>query len=79
MTRETLYSPPGGEGPSVVAMLDCIGCKHFRSLRGGREERCAHPLYGGKTLAIPSLPTPDSCPIFAADPAAWERRLRGET
>lgn len=81
--RETLYSPPDGEGPSVVAVLDCDGCKHYAMVaRTGRyEHRCYHKVHDvteNRYRVIDPMPTPSWCPIVKADPEGWEKRLKGE-
>ena len=72
--RETLYSPPDGEGPSVVreTNLKCTGCNHLTG-----------EIYPFCTLlrtfvARPWLTTLPLCPIVSADPETWEKRLKGE-
>lgn len=71
--RETLYSPPGGEGPSVVAVLLCDRCKHLSwSSIGEKFCRLRDDMCMGYTTATPSW-----CPIVSADPETWERRLKG--
>lgn len=73
--RKTLYSPPDGEGPSVVAT--CIGCKHVKVTTVG-SMYCNHKdTYGGMLNEYP-VSTPSWCPIVAADPEGWEKRLRGQ-
>lgn len=74
--RDVIYSPPDGEGPTVVrgvnCGLRCDGC-------AWRETSTLHHAWCGKERQpLTSCFTPSWCPIVSADPEVWERRLRGE-
>lgn len=70
--RETLYSPPDGEGPSVVRETTCKGCKHLDAVAIGSV--CGHPTQGYHLLGFTTT-TPSWCPIVSADPEGWDKRL----
>lgn len=72
--RDILYSPPEGEGPSVVAKLTCFNCRYRNDPVSGII--CHHPSIGRRTICV-IYETPSWCPIVQADPEAWQRRLKG--
>lgn len=81
--RETLYSPPGGEGPSVVAGCSCVTCNYLDVTMSVFRFRyhCIHPDaekdYRPRELEHSSI-TPSWCPIVSADPEVWQKRMKGE-
>jgi len=79
--RETLYSPPDGEGPTIVREKRCNGCRHYKE-HGPHWFYCRHSSVHASnvqpTLLRIDSETPSWCPIVSADPEGWERRLKGE-
>jgi len=74
MTRETIYSSPDGDGPTVVRETTCKGCKYLDAVAIGSV--CGHPTQGHHLLGFTTT-TPSWCPIVSADPEVWQQRLKG--
>ena len=84
MPTETIYQPPDGEGPSVVATVTCNGCVHLVRSRwvsempGNERSYCQHPrIVGTGFIGHGPTPTPSWCPIVQASPEEWAKRMGG--
>ena len=78
MPTETIYQPPGGEGPSVVRETEirCLRCVYVGQA-WGKGFVCEHPKVGEREMDDPRYePSPSWCPIVSAAPAGKRRRLR---